>query len=471
MSKKGHSLERIIPKDTVNLRKESSRFEDSMKELLIPQSGAGHAHEGHSEFKGKKFPNMTIEKYHNISQEDKNAFIQLRKDRQGRINLLKGWRNDTLTYLGNIHNGVGFEKARDKVLFLSSNGIPLCGISHYATQGVYDHKSVIQTTVPGSKLDGEDSRKLVNMRVKKYYQSYLNSHSHIPFGLEARLKWALKHPLRRGVSKAINLERMKEVNLGLEEGHLSLSRLANCSRENKISFLKEMGFADARGKVNLIDFVDALILSGIAQDSSNNYVDQNIVSGYVELTPGIGVSDDAAYLLAALMYGNNASTGLDAATGFNIVDYIDTVDKCSMEITTEGQDGSFGIHVSKHYKKITGQNLTDPRKDLSFIFAARRIKKHFFASSSQRYLWRTAHQGQEYGISEMEILNEFIERTFNGELDKFHPKNISLDFERIPIVKFLNGFMQRWDEVREECQKTGLFDIKYFPDYFGKYKK
>jgi hypothetical protein len=137
-----------------------------------------------------------------------------------------------------------------------------------------------------------------------------------------------------------------------------------------------------------------------------------------------------------------------------------------MEITSQGQDEMIGLRTNAAYKKFAGYDLVEYEKILAWMYMARRMRGLCFPSSSQRYLWRTSNSRKEYGISAMEIYNEFMERIINNDLDNFHPKNIPIDFDKIPITNVFRDFKKRWNQVREECRETGIFPVEYFPDYF-----
>ena len=59
---------------------------------------------------------------------------------------------------------------------------------------------------------------------------------------------------------------------------------------------------------------------------------RDIVSGFVRYKNGFGISDDAAFIMAGILYGT------DAAMGLLLADAIDTWDKCAKIIMPGGQD-------------------------------------------------------------------------------------------------------------------------------------
>lgn len=471
MSKKGPNLEKIILRDNEILKMASSRFDDETKELLRYQTGAGRGREGHGGgFRGKKFPNLTSEKYCNIVKNDKTAFLEYRKERQIKINAIRNWLNLSIQYLGNLKQGIGFEAIRDQIDSFSYMGEALCGIPLLGLRRVYSHETVIRAYASGGDIDSEGLRKIENKREQSFFKQYLKSHPQIPFDLKERLQWSLAHPFRRGVTQAVNLNALKRLNEELKNkgsDKLSLVKIANCDRKTKIKLIEKIGGFGNEGKTNPIHFIDALTSEGVLQGYSNNYVDPNIVSGYVELTPGVGISDGWAYLFSAFIYGTNLSNALDAATGFQLPDFTDTFDKDSMEISDEGQDGAIGNHLKKEYMKRVGKPLLNPLKCLAHLYASKRVPRLNATSCSQSKLWGTSHGSTELGVSAIELLDEFIQRTFNGDLANYNPKNIPMDFQSVPIINVLQGFITRYNEIREECKATGIFPVEFFPDRFS----
>ena len=130
-----------------------------------------------------------------------------------------------------------------------------------------------------------------------------------------------------------------------------------------------------------------LVMIGIASVSTLSVTKSNgnWNNGYIELSKGIGISDDAAVITSALMRGDDCSRGVLLGDG------IDTFDKYSTKIYRDGQDEIIGKNSRIIYEKEVDKNFPVSDEDIMtfiFISAIDENSRRSFPSCSQRRFWQ-----------------------------------------------------------------------------------
>jgi len=156
---------------------------------------------------------------------------------------------------------------------------------------------------------------------------------------------------------------------------------------------------------------------------------------YVELSRGPGISDDAAFNYASIMYG------LEAGFGLILIDAVDTIDKCVPRIKRKGEDELLGDFIREKVKKEGGiesfLGVTD-QDILNLIYACAidREKPGCWPSCSQRRFLEYAPNGNYALLNHI----DHVRHVCNGDAA---PGEIKLSINEIPSRRFYTAFRDR----------------------------
>ncbi len=376
-------------KDTFHYLCKTVELASTQKELLLMQSLQGRAIYGawkpetSSSLDGSySYPNASIE---DIIRALDLHLGKVLYERQEIINDISKYFNLCLDKLKYVDNDKKPHKHCLKLV--NERREPLGGIKIFEGTLISNPLHVLVGAYIGGCLDSAEWRK------------------------KAEKKYGI--PLHRGISRAVNLSRLKKSDYTLED-------LANLDNSNDID-LKSLVHKKI---ISNRDFVK----------SSNGYV-----SAYIELAKGYGVSDDAALLSVGLLFG------VEAAFGFLLVDAIDTWDKATPKIYKDGQDEKIGQDIKKRYEETHGKGsfpCTD-RDVLNVIYLSSIDEecKNSFPSCSQR---RFVEVDQNTGLYPVESHVIWLRSVKEGG---FLPPNMKIAFQRISTEKFYNKFKERYNNL------------------------
>jgi len=140
--------------------------------------------------------------------------------------------------------------------------------------------------------------------------------------------------------------------------------------------------------------IDVLYDNGIVLDKDEVRTTKDIRSAYVRHKKGKGVSDNAAVVMAGLLYGQkDPQDGIETALGVFLADAVDTFDKYLPSIHKHGLDELIGCEIKKSGKL----NLTKKEK-LNFIFLSAIHPKRKMPDCSQRYFLQIDEENDDTAI-------------------------------------------------------------------------
>lgn len=435
---------------------EPSLFTDEVKKLILYGTSTGHAQQGHCAFKCFPRPNMTIERFIELVHDE--SFVpQIKIERQIWIDHLEKHRRKVAIFMEALDRGTKSEVEFYDIFSNDFKGKKLCGydfqyhLTDFRFLGIGD--------LLGANLDSENSRRLLQERMKDTLKINKNKSNTSPF---KRLESIVKRSINRGTSLALRKNYFEETSI-------DYINFTDSKSKARAEYLIRKGVVDNKGHADQSLFVETLLTEGIAIKDTVEDMHNEFVNVYIGITRGLGMSDDAAYITAGLMFGNNFLESKDVRKGFLDIDWVDTVDKCASKIIEGGQDEKLGKILNKAYKKRCKTDLVDMDRILAWMYMSLRINEKAFPSSSQRYFMKVHTDDfspERVPLSTIQIYDMFVDNALGGSLDRMYYPNIIIDFERIPFKTFAKGYIQRWNEVREECEVLGLFPKEYFPDHF-----
>ena len=339
---------------------------DFAKKHLCIQSIQGHAQAGHCSFHRKAFSNTTIENVVEAVGED--GLEDFKRERQTEIDRVFDW----------VKRATRGEKLKKFML----DGKPLFGINIFNELEIENMDDVLKGISLGSVMDNFRWR-------QKVFERY-------------------RHQMGGGECLAVNVERLKSLNLGLRD----LSELEN--EKWLVRWLEE-----------------ERVISGDFVTKS----DSGFSCGYVRYKSGFGISDDASVINAGVLYSRDAALGLFLADG------TDTWDKCSSIILKGGQDEYLGKIVKDAGKiKLSEEDIVD----FIYLSSISPLRPSGYPDSSQRYFLQI---NPKTGMSAIRIHLRFIEHTlkFIDTLPRDRKLNVPkqpLGFGRVPSTKFYANTMK-----------------------------
>ncbi len=367
------------------------------KELLLQQSLQGKARNGFQEVshsnvkKGRRnvddklkihrYPNTTIEDV--IRVMDLPVFPVL-KDRQAIIDDIPEYFTRYFNSLKNRdknnRNGYRWKLINDK-------GMPLAGIMPFEWTLISNPLKVLIGAYIGGCVDSAAWR------------------------TKTENKYGIK--LHKGRSRAVNLARLRRAGYTLED-------LANRAKRDDID-------------IRQLERKRIISNKNIVKSS------KNIVSAYIELERGYGISDDAAFLSVGLLFG------IEAALGFLLIDAIDTWDKATPLIYKDGQDEKIGQELKKRYEGIMGIGsfpCTD--RDVMNVIYLSSIEidcRDSFPSCSQR---RFVERSSDTSYIPLESHILWLRSVKEGGA---MPPDMRIAFQKYSTVRFYKKFKERYDNL------------------------
>lgn len=177
--------------------------------------------------------------------------------------------------------------------------------------------------------------------------------------------------MHKGEVKAIDMQKLAEQHLQLE--HLESG-----------AYLKRLGLERGREPSY---YHDTLVERGVIRtDSSTDRIvrDDNLRTGFVEVSSGSGTSDDCSLLYVGTRLG---LVGLLAG---DQNDRKDTLEKCSKTIVNGGYDAHHGRELEQYYEARMGEEFPLADEDaLAMIYVSAKGQPLRKVSSSQRYFHQT----------------------------------------------------------------------------------
>lgn len=267
--------------DRVNLRMASK-----YKKLLLMQSITGHAQNGHCEFLGQAYINITLDEIVDALAciGDQKVFQEIGEVSKKNVKRL---RDEVIETLKSPFKRI--IKGEEVTSLTDENGEPLLGISTLLEAEIKNKEAFLIGGYLASKMDSYEWRKKVNG--KPYYSE-----------------------MGGGECVAVDIKKLTDCNLTLID-------LAEEACNKWVGLLK----------------AEKIILDEEKVESTDD-----IRNAYIRHKVGRGVSDDAAIIIAGTLYGE------EAFWGAYLFDAIDTWDKYTTYIIKGGVDEKFGEELRKH---------------------------------------------------------------------------------------------------------------------------
>ncbi|MBU1199132.1 MAG: hypothetical protein KKF46_06620 [Nanoarchaeota archaeon] len=381
------------------------------KELLLMQSLQGRAMQGAWAYSLRKNTD-TIYYYPNTTNEDIFQALDLHvgavhKDRQKIITDISTYIKKVFTYMKETR------KLEDKVLNgITDPGKLFCDPKKHCAKMVTNQRGINGERDPlgGIKfLEYTLINKPLDFLIGAYIGGCIDSAE-----WRARTEDKYKIKLHQGVCMPVHVERARK------KGY-TLSDLANM---------------DAKS-VSL----EQLENENIVSKAYKTLYSSGYVSGFIQLQKGYGVSDDAAFISTALLFG------LEAACGLLLIDAIDTWDKSTAMIIRDGQDEVIGQGVKKTYEDTFKEPFPCTEDDVMkviYLSAINSENHRRFPSSSQR---RFVQIDKTTGLHAIESHVLWIKSVKEGG---FAPPAMDIAFKQVPNTRFYSAFKQRYDVLLEQ---------------------
>jgi hypothetical protein len=388
-------------KSTFSYLLETVKLASTKKELLLMQSMQGRAMQGawapvfkRHLTKVPSYPNTTIE----------NIFAALGKNTAK----TQKARQRIITDIGKYIDRV-FDNLKDSQIGKSDpknhciklvNGLrePLGGIKFFENTLISNPENVLVGAYIGGCVDSAAWR-------TKAEETY---------GLR----------MHKGVSMAVNRE------AALKKGY-TITKLADLGRNS----------------VTLEDLINEKVVSSAASEKFAT----GFVNAYIELQKGFGVSDDAAFISTALLFG------IEAAYGFLLMDAIDTWDKSTPEIFKYGQDEIMGQRILPRYEKIFGKgSFPCKEKDvlnIIYLSAINDESRKNYPSCSQR---RFVQIDNKTGLHPIESHVVWIRSVKEGGTV---PPPMKIAFKEVLNTNFYDTFKKRYDALAEKGELRRTYTL------------
>ena len=377
------------------------KLASTKKELLLMQSMQGRAMQGAWAPAFKKsltriysYPNTTIE---NVFAALDKSTSKTQKERQRVINDIGRYIDNAFDNLEDHQNGKSNPKNHCIKLV---NGLrdPLGGIKFFENTLISNPENVLLGAYIGGCVDSAAWR------------------------TKAEEKYGLK--MHKGVSVAVNRE-------------------AALKRGFTITKLADLG----RNSVTLEGLIKEKVVSSAAYEKFSH----GFVNAYIELQKGFGVSDDAAFISTALLFG------IEAAYGFLLMDAIDTWDKSTPEIFKHGQDEIMGQSILPQYERIFGKgSFPCTEKDvlnIIYLSAINDESRKNYPSCSQR---RFVQIDNKTGLHPIESHVVWIRSVKEGGLV---PPPMKIAFKEVLNTTFYDTFKKRYDALAEKGELRRTYTL------------
>lgn len=210
----------------------------------------------------------------------------------------------------------------------------------------------------------------------------------------------------------------------------------NLSKMRKYNLTLEMLSTEEHSPDQIAD----LIKKGIAIDRKRVEPDENVMSGYIRIVRGKGVSDDAAVLTAGIQYGRSAALGLF------LIDAVDTWDKFTPMIHRFGQDELLGQIIQEGCNKKGIEYPSRERvEEFIFLSAIDPMRATLYPDCSQRrFLLKEYRDDPNDPTFAMQLHLNMIERM----RDKKSLKGVGrlkLGYRGADSRSFYDKYIQRWN--------------------------
>lgn len=355
----------------------------------------------------------------------------VQRERQELVDELKGWIDEVIPIIKKEKTNNKKYNPRRLVESEDSGADPLMGIELLRHTAIGSPVAVLQGLYLGAYMDSE------------YWREQMEDFFNTAHGIDINM--------HRGICTAANLEEL--ANLGLTVS--DLSHMAGDSDEDL-----------AHRKIKRYTLAELKQAGAIYDFSKNKHIRRKGIRHkppyapvYVELNPGYGSSDDAAFNFASLMYG------IEAGLGLILADAVDTIDKCLPYIKEKGEDELIGDHIRdrlggekgvEEYLEITQQDV------LNLIFAAAIDSEHpgSWPSCSQRRFLEINNKGN------YPLMNHIDHFKHISEGAPF-PDKIRLGFKQVGSERFYHAFAEKMrlmleSDLLEERRMSHPKNFEYF---------
>ena len=398
-----------------------------IEQLHLMHSIYGHACEGHGEFYEMSGSQRIPVQYKNITLEDviekipKQNIERVKRDRQESINNISEWLYDRIETLRDPGRMPLPEDIRMIKIFDDTNGKdknskkriePLAGALMFEYAILKNFESVLIGFYLGSCMDSYEWREKVDAK----------------FGIT----------MHKGTSVPVDI-------FALRRNDLTLDDLQNSEYVKKLPYLSDLDSEER---------IETLIANGIIPKKNSVANDKHYTSAFLELSKGYGISDDAAFITASLLFG------IEAGFGLLLADAIDTLDKCTPKIMFGGQDESIGKVMKKKYESRLNKEFPvseDQILTMIYLAAIDKENRTNFPSCSQRRFWQKDEHDLTAVQSHMSFLN-FLKG------DSKYPPQTKVGFSKILNSQFYTAYVKKLEEAISKgiiFDKYNLLDKKH----------
>lgn len=337
------------------------RTDETNRKLLLMQTIQGHANMADGKFRTNedkaecmKYPNATIDDIAILLDKDKRLNMnhtEVKKKRYENIMEIK-------EVMMRIIKGERVRKLQN------SKGKPLLGIPFFNTTEIKKTINIITGFYLGSIMDN--------------YITWRKQLEKEPYNLK----------MGGGECVAVNMKKLNKETLDeiLKENEpLSMEFASKCTEGFHLGTLANEEWGDN---------VQVLYDKGVVIRKDKVKATKYIKNAYVRHKRGKGVSDNAAIVMAGILYGKkDMQDGIEIALGVFLADAVDTLDKYVPIIHRHGLDESIGEEIRKSGKL----NLTYKEK-LNFIFFSAIHPKKKMPDCSQRYFLQIDEEAEDTAI-------------------------------------------------------------------------
>jgi hypothetical protein len=360
---------------------------EKISPLLLVRTVQGHANSGHCEFKGKIFPNFTIDASVAANMNTLNSLL----NGHGRRITHHGMKircQEVIDDIGEaMHNIIDGKKLP---YLVNSKGEPLAGANIFLEDRIDDENQdpldVVRGFYLGSCMDNYEWRKKVQERDKFI--------------------------MGGGICCPVNVRKLEE--RGFDLGYLS---------ENEFE------------KPEFSDILDNFLRENIVVLDRNVESKKGFVNGYVRMKKGQGISDDCAIINAGFLYNKNVARGVFLA------DAVDTWGTFVPVLYARGHDEIMGEEIKKRADRedfdlrLSEENIID-FISLSAINPDPRFSEKY-PDSSQRYFLQKGTKGLSAVRSHFSFIEQLKkEIDSNVRYRKPETPKISLGFQRVSSREF-----------------------------------
>lgn len=349
--------------------------------LLLMRSVQGHAHSGHCEFRGRRYPNFTIDDSVEANIDTLNSLLNGHSRRLTPYDIKSRCQEVIDDIQGCMDDIIAGKKVSRLV---NSRGEPLAGANIFLEQRIDDNGQdpldVVRGFYLGSCMDNYKWRK----KVKEKYKLTMGG----------------------GVCCPVDVKKLEL--MGFDLGFLSESEF------EKPEFSRVLEDLLAEGVV----VFDRNVQSG---DYSN---------GYVRMRMGQGISDDCAVINAGFMYNDNYARGVFLA------DAVDTWGTYVPVLFANGQDEIMGLKLKERAEKGEFDLELTEEEIIEFIYlSAINPDPQFsdkYPDSSQRYFLQKSEKGLSAVRSHFNFMRQLRKEIFsNQRYRKPNTPSMRLGFSRV----------------------------------------